>query len=196
MSLMFACERSQILLMATGVQEAKSDKINMVLNTLILTGPCILAIVYPNVGQLAGTMGAFGGFFCIFFLPTVTYLSQKRLEILNPALINALRTNEYIVTPPSERRRFGSNENSPKPGEENEEMIVVENTQSQILLFEEGRKSYKQSSIIPIRESSMESERDERVFQMKSAADRKKEYYLTVVIGVIIFAYGFYVLAL
>jgi hypothetical protein len=49
----------------------------MMLNTLILVGPTVLGVVYPNVGQLAGILGAVAGFLVIYFLPTVTYLKQK-----------------------------------------------------------------------------------------------------------------------
>ena len=59
----------------TGRQEAKSDKINIILNTLILTGPLILAITYPKVGKLAGILGAIGALLCIYILPTVTYIA-------------------------------------------------------------------------------------------------------------------------
>ena len=76
MSLMFACQRQQILLLTTGNQEAASMKINLTLNFIILIFPLIIAILYPKAGSLAGTLGAIGGLLCIYILPTVTYLSQ------------------------------------------------------------------------------------------------------------------------
>ena len=80
-SLMFGCQRQNILLLITGKQEASSDKINVLLNTIILILPLLLAITYPNVGQLAGILGALGGLLCIYVLPTVTFLAQKRTQI-------------------------------------------------------------------------------------------------------------------
>ena len=74
-ALIFACQRAQILLLITGSQQAKSQKINLSVNFLILIGPFLLSILYPNVGKLAGLMGAFGGLFTIYILPTITYLS-------------------------------------------------------------------------------------------------------------------------
>lgn len=85
------------MLLLTGSQSAKSDKINYILNTLILIGPGILAIVYPQVGKLAGLLGAIGGLLCIYVLPTITFLAQKRTQINNPDLINALRLNTYSI---------------------------------------------------------------------------------------------------
>ena len=74
-SLIFACQRSQILLLVTGSSKAKSDKVNIILNLLILIIPAILGVVYPQVGKLAGILGALAGFLVIYFLPTLTYLS-------------------------------------------------------------------------------------------------------------------------
>jgi nitrate/nitrite transporter NarK len=106
LSLMFACQRSQILLLATGKQEASSDKINMILNTLILIGPCVLAIVYPNVGQLAGILGAIGALLGIYVVPTVTYIAQKKTEVLNPVLLRALRLNDFQLVQPNDDKEI------------------------------------------------------------------------------------------
>ena len=72
--LLFACERSQILLLVTGDGTAKSNKINVALNGAILLVPLLLAIFYPQAGKIAGLLGAVGGCLCIYILPTVTFL--------------------------------------------------------------------------------------------------------------------------
>lgn len=100
-SLIFACQRAQILLLFTGSQSASSDKINYILNTLILIGPGVLAVVYPEVGKLAGLLGAVGGCLCIYILPVVTFLAQKRTEISNPDLIKAIRRNTFSIKQPT-----------------------------------------------------------------------------------------------
>lgn len=74
-SLIFACQRGNILMLLTGSKEAKSDAINVLLNTLILIMPLILSITYPEVGKVAGILGAVGGLLCIYLLPTVTYIA-------------------------------------------------------------------------------------------------------------------------
>jgi hypothetical protein len=76
-ALIFACQRAQILLLFTGSQETKSSITNFSVNFSILIGPVIIALLYPHVGKLAGLMGAFGGLFTIYILPTLTYLKQS-----------------------------------------------------------------------------------------------------------------------
>mmetsp|Transcript_1201 Transcript_1201/g.2198 ORF Transcript_1201/g.2198 Transcript_1201/m.2198 type:complete len:187 (-) Transcript_1201:296-856(-) len=76
-SLIFACQRSQILLLTTGNSKATSDAINIMLNFLILIGPAVLGVVYPQVGKLAGILGLIGGILVIYILPTVTFTKQK-----------------------------------------------------------------------------------------------------------------------
>ena len=71
----------------------------MIVNFLILIGPFFLSILYPNVGKLAGLMGAFGGMFTIYILPTITYLSQSEMSIENPELIKAQRINDFSTSP-------------------------------------------------------------------------------------------------
>lgn len=75
-ALLFACQRAQILLLLTGRQEASSDSANTWMNLAMLAGPLTLAITYPHVGRLAGIMGALGGFFTIYFVPTATYIKH------------------------------------------------------------------------------------------------------------------------
>ena len=78
------------------------------LNTLILIGPGILAVVYPEVGKLAGLLGAVGGCLCIYILPVVTFLAQKRTEINNPDLIKAIRKNTFSIKQQSPDKSPGS----------------------------------------------------------------------------------------
>ena len=75
------------------------------LNFGILIGPFILAVVYPHVGSIAGILGAVGAFVCIYTLPTLTFLAQKKTEIDNPELMQALRTNNYTMSPPKPKRK-------------------------------------------------------------------------------------------
>ena len=75
------------------------------LNFGILVGPFILAVVYPHVGSIAGILGAVGAFVCIYTLPTLTFLAQKKTEIDNPELMQALRTNNFTMSPPKPRKK-------------------------------------------------------------------------------------------
>lgn len=84
----------------------------MIVNFMILIGPFILSIMYPNVGKLAGLMGAFGGLFTIYILPTITYLSQSEMSIENPELIIAQRNNEFSTSPRKHTPSFDINESS------------------------------------------------------------------------------------
>jgi hypothetical protein len=54
-------------------------------------------MTYPEVGKIAGVLGAVGGLLCIYLLPTVTYIAQKKSEITHSALVNALRQNDYLI---------------------------------------------------------------------------------------------------
>lgn len=113
-SLIFACQRSQILLLATGSQEASSMKINYILNVLILIPPGLLAVLYPEVGVLAGILGSLGGLLCIYIMPTVTFLAQKKTEINHPQLVAALRENNFVLSPPSSPKSRQLSEDAPK----------------------------------------------------------------------------------
>lgn len=75
------------------------------MNTAILIPPLIIAITYPHVGSIAGILGAVGAFLCIYSLPTITYLAQKKTEIDNPALMRALRINDFSMSPPRPRSK-------------------------------------------------------------------------------------------
>ena len=75
------------------------------MNTAILIPPLIFAITFPKVGAIAGILGAVGAFLCIYSLPTITYLAQKKTEIDNPALMRALRINDFSMSPPRPRSK-------------------------------------------------------------------------------------------
>jgi hypothetical protein len=92
-------------LLATGKPDASSDKVNMILNFSILIGPFVLAVTYPHVGSIAGILGALGAFICIYSLPVFTFVAQKKTEIDNPELMQALRTNNFTMSPPKPRRK-------------------------------------------------------------------------------------------
>ena len=63
------------------------------LNFGILILPLFLAIFVPKIGPLAAVLGSLGGFLCIYGLPTITFISQKYMEVKHPALMEALRKN-------------------------------------------------------------------------------------------------------
>jgi hypothetical protein len=71
-------------LLFTGSQEASSTKTNLLLNTAIMIPAFLLALLYPQVGVIAGYLGAFGTLFCIYLLPVATYLKMKHDGILPP----------------------------------------------------------------------------------------------------------------
>jgi hypothetical protein len=75
LTLIFACERGQILLLTTGKQETDSTGKNILMNLLIMVGPVLLAIWYPQAGALAATLGSVGGLLVIYCVPTFTYLA-------------------------------------------------------------------------------------------------------------------------
>ena len=56
------------------------------MNLMILVPPFILAIVYPNVAEIAGIMGAFASLLVVYFLPVFTYLKFKSTSVYNPEL--------------------------------------------------------------------------------------------------------------
>lgn len=81
MSLLFACERSQILLLITGVKQASSYKVNIIMNLIMFIIPVSLAIFYPHVGSLASILAGIIGIFVIYMMPTVTFLVQQFREM-------------------------------------------------------------------------------------------------------------------
>ena len=93
-ALIVALERAQILLLVTGKQEASSYKINIMMNLLILTGPFLLAIWYPQVGTLAALGGSFATMLVIYFLPIITHLKYKYSSIKNPELAHLIKKSK------------------------------------------------------------------------------------------------------
>jgi len=59
--------------------------------------PLLCALFYPNVGTLLSYVGALSGFVIIYCLPVMVYLKQKRLEITDPLLAEAIAHNEFKV---------------------------------------------------------------------------------------------------
>ncbi len=47
------------------------------LNTALMVPAFLLALLYPEVGPIAGYLGAFGTLFCIYMVPLATYLKMK-----------------------------------------------------------------------------------------------------------------------
>lgn len=95
MSLLFACQRAQILLLMYGKQEVDSLRLTIFINCCILVLPFLLSVFYPNVGVLAGYLGSVSALFCIYILPIATYLKYKYTEIKAPLLVKAIKENEY-----------------------------------------------------------------------------------------------------
>ena len=61
----------------------------------MLTPTFLLAVFYPQVGKLAGYLGSVGALGCIYVLPTATHLKASYLEIYNPLLSEAIKTNKF-----------------------------------------------------------------------------------------------------
>ena len=76
-ALLFACERAQILLLVTGQQETESYAVQIFLNSCLILPAFLLAIYYPEVGDLAGILGAAATMLVIYIVPNVTYLKMK-----------------------------------------------------------------------------------------------------------------------
>lgn len=103
LSLIFANERSQILLVTVGTRQASTNLTNMLINLMILVAPITLAIVYPEVGSMAAKMGAIGGYIVIYLLPTVTYMYQSYMGIKQPRLIAEIREEPIEAEDVAER---------------------------------------------------------------------------------------------
>ena len=71
------------------------------MNLAILTGPYIIANVYPKVADIAGIMGAFASLLVVYFLPVCTYLKYKYSSIHNPELAKLVQraTVTNVSTP-------------------------------------------------------------------------------------------------
>ena len=76
-AILFAFERSQIILLFTKKQESDSYTVNIGLNLMLMLPAFILSIYYPDVGKLAGYLGAFATALVIYCVPTVTWLVMK-----------------------------------------------------------------------------------------------------------------------
>ncbi len=114
-SLLFACERSQILLLTTGNQNASSQSINITMNTILIIPSFVLAIYYPQVGSIAGLAGAFGTMLCIYFLPIFTYMKYWWTKITDKEEINKIMdSNESAQTLITQIRQLQQQRDSQK----------------------------------------------------------------------------------
>lgn len=82
------------LLWHNQVLSAKSE---LALTVTLSVIPLLCALFYPNVGTLLSYVGALSGFVIIYCLPVIVYLKQKRLEVTNPLLAEAIAKNEFKV---------------------------------------------------------------------------------------------------
>jgi hypothetical protein len=64
-----------------------------------------LSVFYPSIGTLAGYLGSVSALFCVYVLPTVTYLKYKYTEVKNPFLAYAIRENKFTVKSPPESKK-------------------------------------------------------------------------------------------
>lgn len=80
-ALLFAFERAQILLLATGRQEARTLGVNLGMNIALLFPSFLLAVYYPKVGNVAAYLGSFTTMFCIYILPIACFLKMKYDQI-------------------------------------------------------------------------------------------------------------------
>ena len=62
----------------------------MKLNTIILIGPCLIAIFYPHIGKISSILGGIGSFLAIYTLPTVTHITQKHALVDDPYIYSNL----------------------------------------------------------------------------------------------------------
>jgi len=51
------------------------------------------ACFYPKVGNILSIIGAFAGFFIVYFLPVVGYLKKMKTQIQYPMVAKALQKN-------------------------------------------------------------------------------------------------------
>lgn len=95
-ALLFACERSQILLLVTGNQVASSQKVNLMVNAMLIMPSFAVAVYYPQVGTVAGLAGSLGTCFCIYMLPICTYLNHRWNEIKDSSKIKELIDGDIL----------------------------------------------------------------------------------------------------
>ena len=70
----------------TGSPDVPSQKVNLLMNFLILLPAFLLGVWYPKVGDLAAKLGAFACLFVVYCIPVVTYIKYKKTLIHNPEL--------------------------------------------------------------------------------------------------------------
>ena len=172
-ALLISLERSQILLLATGTQDAGSTKKNLLMNFAILILPYILAIVYPNVADIAGIMGALASLLVVYLLPVFTYLKYKHTAIYNPEL--ATMVQRATVS-----------------------KITVSPTQSQSEMMSASMSDLSETKL---KETSVMLSQlgDEEYVTQKdygSLAKRKREFYIGLVCGITVCIYAVFVLSL
>lgn len=94
-ALLTSLERSQILLVITGKQEAPSMQVNLLMNACIMIGPFCLAIWYPQVGTVAGLGGSFATMLVVYFLPIFTHLNYRKSAMRNPEIAMLIKRSTF-----------------------------------------------------------------------------------------------------
>ena len=95
-AILFAFERSQILLLITKKQESKSNFVNIGLNLILMVPAFFLSIYYPNVGDLAGICAGFATMLVIYMVPTLTYFVMNYQKRKNSSLYENMQNAANI----------------------------------------------------------------------------------------------------
>ena len=172
-ALLISLERSQILLLATGTQDAGSTKKNLLMNFAILILPYILAIVYPNVADIAGIMGALASLLVVYLLPVFTYLKYKHTAIYNPELAKMVQratVSKITVSPTASQSEMMSASMS--------DLSETKLKETSVMLSQVGDEEYV-------------TQKD-----YGSLARRKREFYIGLVCGITVCIYAVFVLSL
>jgi hypothetical protein len=150
-----------------------------------------LAITYPQVGAIASILGALGAFLCIYSLPTITYLAQKKTEIDNPALMRALRINDFSMSPPKSRAKRESLYDAESL---DKDIKGGDARKPQDFVMKDG--SSDPPAILQGKSPNGNNEQQRHVKEAEGESKRKREFVFAVMAGIFIICYGFYVLYL
>mmetsp|Transcript_17169 Transcript_17169/g.23160 ORF Transcript_17169/g.23160 Transcript_17169/m.23160 type:complete len:106 (+) Transcript_17169:1415-1732(+) len=101
------------------------------MNLAILILPYILAIVYPNVADIAGKMGALASLLVVYLLPVCTYLKYKHTAIYNPELATMVQRATVSKVSVSPSSSFLSGELSRETSKVKETSVMLSSTQDE-----------------------------------------------------------------
>mmetsp|Transcript_11045 Transcript_11045/g.13963 ORF Transcript_11045/g.13963 Transcript_11045/m.13963 type:complete len:106 (-) Transcript_11045:124-441(-) len=101
------------------------------MNLAILILPYILAIVYPNVADIAGKMGALASLLVVYLLPVCTYLKYKHTAIYNPELATMVQRATVSKVSVSPSSSFLSGELSHETSKVKETSVMLSSSQDE-----------------------------------------------------------------